>query len=280
MKKITSDWHNHTHCSCDSACMEFEDLILDAGNYGIQNFGVSDHLHAINLEKDIAASRKEYEKAMQNHPELRGHFHFGVEASVMSKWEADKIRNGEFTGDVTYGLRSGGPANDKPIICIDNEFMEKYHIDYVVSGVHWTLYCEDTPSAVVKDYFRQYLYAAAFPHTDILAHFCWWNPTPNMTNPFADFSVITPSMQSELKSALLENNTAFEVNIGAILLNPAYSPAFVDEYLGYVSELQKAGVVLSVGTDSHSPHLAPADYELAEKLFACHGIDPDKFFTL
>ena len=30
---IHSDWHIHTHCSCDGACMEFEALINDAKKY-------------------------------------------------------------------------------------------------------------------------------------------------------------------------------------------------------------------------------------------------------
>jgi len=279
MKKITSDWHNHTHCSCDSACMEFEDYITDAKNYGLKSFGVSDHLHALNLEKDIAASRQEYEKAMENHPELQRRFYFGVEASIMSQWEVNKIHRGDYSGEATYGIRSGGPANDKPVLCVDDEFIEKYHIDYVISGVHWTLYCEYTPSAVVKDYFRQYLFAAAHPHTDILAHFCWWNPTPNMTNPFADFSVISQSMRSELKAALLENNVVFELNIGSVTTD-RYPAHFIEEYLGWAAELQRDGVALSYGTDSHSPHLYPKDYAYAEGLFQKHGIDPEKFFTL
>ena len=36
---IRSDWHIHTHCSCDGACMEYEALINDAPKYGITDFG-------------------------------------------------------------------------------------------------------------------------------------------------------------------------------------------------------------------------------------------------
>ena len=32
---ITKDWHIHTHCSCDSACMTFEDLVSEAKELGI-----------------------------------------------------------------------------------------------------------------------------------------------------------------------------------------------------------------------------------------------------
>jgi len=282
MAKIHSDWHIHTESSCDDACMTIENLVADAKKLGISDYGVSDHLHTVLQECDIADSRRKFNRTLALHPELQGHFHFGVEASVMSQWECNKIAKGDYTEIPIYGIRDGGPANAAPIILVDDEFIEKYGIEYVISGVHWTLYCEKTPQAIVKDYFRQYLYAASYPHTDILAHFCWWNPIPAMQNPFADFSVITESMRSELKAALIENNTALEINICAMLQNEDgfYPASFIDEYLGWMAEMQRSGVVLSLGSDCHSPDLYSKFYTETEKLFDHYGIDTSKFFTL
>lgn len=50
---ITSDWHIHTKCSCDSACMEFETLVAEAKRLGITDFGVSDHYHTRIQESGI-----------------------------------------------------------------------------------------------------------------------------------------------------------------------------------------------------------------------------------
>ena len=280
MKKIRSDWHIHTHCSCDSACMEFEDLIQDAKTYGLEKFGVSDHLHSQYGEKDIAASRADFDKALSNHPELRDRFFFGVEASIMSTWEVDKIARGDYEYEPVYGIRRIGPADTSPIICVNDEFMEKYQIDYLIAGVHWGLYCEEKPQSVVNSYFKQYLYGAAFPYTDILAHFCWWNPTPNIENPFTDFSVISESMRSELKGALLENQVALEMNLCAMLFSGAYPQSFVDEYLGWAAQMQRDGVVLSLGSDCHAPHLPTNHYEAIAERFDHYGIDPDKMFSL
>lgn len=61
---ITSDWHIHTHCSCDSASMGFETLVKEAKELGLTDYGVSDHYHTRIQESDIAHSRIEYEKVM------------------------------------------------------------------------------------------------------------------------------------------------------------------------------------------------------------------------
>ena len=68
----------------------------------------------------------------------------------------------------------------------------------------------------IKEYHRQYLYAATHPYTTIMAHYLWWDDglLPNwwgvkgVENPFLDFSVISQTMRSELKVALLEHQTA------------------------------------------------------------------------
>ena len=140
--KITTDWHIHTKCSCDSACMEFETLVLNAKELGITDFGVSDHYHTILQEPDIAASRKEFDSTLERHPELRGHFHFGIETTLVSAWEADKIRRGEYTEPPIYGFRQGGPKNAPVIFDMDEEFLTKYGVEYFIAGMHWPMYCD------------------------------------------------------------------------------------------------------------------------------------------
>ena len=285
---ITSDWHIHTHCSCDSACMTFEDLITDAKNMGITDFGVSDHYHTSYQEPDIAASRAEYDAALERHPELKGHFHFGIEATVISKWEADKVRRGDYdpSDPPEYGIRVGGPAGAPVIFDFDDEFMEKYKIDYVVAGMHWPMYCGVDTDTLLKEYHRQYMFCATHPYSTIMAHYFWWDDClyescwnmPGLKNPFLDFSVIPHSMRDELTSALKENNVAFEINHCMFYKNMPKS--FVDEYLGWVSDIQKDGVTLSFGSDCHRPRLATVEYGEMDKILTHYGIDSSKFFCL
>lgn len=281
MYKITSDWHMHTEYSCDDASMKMFDLPIEQAVNGITDFGVTDHLHTLLQEADINSSRIAYDKVIAAHPELQGHFHFGVEASVMSEWEADRIARGDYTGFPTYGMRHGCPKNARPWIGANAEFCEKYGIEYVISGVHWPLHIERGLEYTVGEYFRQYLFAAAFPQTDILAHFLWWNPCNNDvdTNPFFDFpNVISEKMRGELQAALLENHVAFELNLCAVLL--PYPESFRDSYLGWCADLQHAGVMLSVGSDNHSSHISGDIYRKAERYFEHYGIDTEKFFCL
>ncbi len=284
---ITTDWHIHTHCSCDSACMEFETLVEEAKKLGITDFGVSDHYHSRIQEADIAASRKEFEKTLKNHPELKGHFHFGIEATLMSKWEIEKIAKGEYTDLPVYGFRSGGPENAELIFDLDQEFLDKYKIEYFIAGMHWPMYCKTDKQSLLTEYHRQYMYCATHPFTDILAHYCWWDETlfkinwglPDAQNPFTYFSDISQTMRSELVAALKENNVAFELN--TFLFGDKNAESMRDEYLGFVADIQRSGVVISMGSDSHSPRLSDGcDYKKCAEIFGHYGIDTSKFYCL
>lgn len=284
---IKSDWHIHTKHSCDSACMEYETLVSEMKKLGIKDYGVSDHYHTRIQEADIAASRKDYEATMEKHPELEGHFHFGIEATIISKWEVDKIARGDYKGVPTYGFRTGGPANAPVTFDFDEEFLDKYKIEYVVSGMHWPMYCDTDLQSVLKEYHRQYMFAATHPYTKILAHYLWfdlnlftkvWN-LPNYKDPFLDFSVIPQGMKSELKAAMSENNVAFELNSG--FFGNAYPEHFLSSYLDWVSELQSSGVQISMGSDCHTEKVSDrCDYSKIDELCTKHGINTSDFFCL
>jgi histidinol phosphatase-like PHP family hydrolase len=214
MKKLTTDFHIHTEFSCDSACITYENLISELSKNGITDFGITDHLHWLVQEDDIMRSKQAYDKALLNHPELKGRMHFGVEASVMSEWELHSLNTGVYPKGHIYGVHRLCPTpNPKPALAIDEEFKQKHGIEYVVSGVHWQLYPNHDKQKVINEYFRLYMYSATNPLTDILAHFLWWNKWEKDvdTDPFIDMDVITPSMRSELECALKENDVAFEV---------------------------------------------------------------------
>ena len=278
---IKSDWHIHTKCSCDSACMEFETLIEDAKKYGLTDFGVSDHYHTRIQEADIASSREEFDKALERRPELKGHFHFGIEATPVSQWEVDKIARGEYTELPVYGFRHGGPAFAPVILDFNDEFIEKYKIEYIVTGMHWPMYCPTDQQSLFKEYHRQYMFAATHPYTDILAHYTWYDRGifPGVENPFLDFTKIPQSMLSELRQAVIENNVAFELS-GSFMFHDKLPQTFIDEYLGWMGDLQRSGVVLSFASDCHSKDLSGVGYAEKDELFKHYGIDTDKFFCV
>jgi len=82
---LTSDWHIHSHNSCDGAALALADLAAEAAAAGIVDYGVTDHLHTpVNLP-DLYASRREFDATFDS-PRI----HFGVEASCVSQWELDE----------------------------------------------------------------------------------------------------------------------------------------------------------------------------------------------
>ncbi|MBI2441615.1 MAG: hypothetical protein HYV35_09605 [Lentisphaerae bacterium] len=273
--KLLSDWHIHSRNSCDGACLMVSDLVREAKQKGVSNFGLTDHLHTPHNLPDIARSRAEF---LSNDPSP--HFHFGIEVSCVSQWEIREIAGGQHKNPV-YGLRSGGKAGCALTIGIMADDIRKYQIEYVVGGAHWPMYVPMEREAVIRDYHRQNMFLAAHPLVDIVAHPWWWmghwidNNGKYTAEPwFDDFSVIPRSMHNEFASAAIEFNTVVEVNIGANLLNRQYPEGFVAQYLEYLAELQSQGVRLSIGSDCHAAHY-DTDFEKTSRMLESTGITDD-----
>ena len=278
--RITSDWHIHSGISCDSACMAVAELISRAAEKGITDFGLTDHLHTPYNLPDIAASRKEF---LANNPSPQ--FHFGVEVSCVSQWELDEIATGKHESPV-YGLRKGGPPGGPLAIGITAADIEDYGIEYVVGGAHWPMYVAMEREAVIRSYHRQNMFLATHPLVDIVAHPWWWagawknEEGKYETDPwFDDFGKIPASMHDEFAAAAMENGKVVEINIQAILLNPAYLDGFKRQYLDYLADFYQRGVSLSIGSDCHNAHY-DVDFETAASMLESVGIADGKLWRL
>lgn len=253
---ITSDWHTHSRNSCDGACIPVAHLLARAGEKGITDLGLTDHVHTRYNLPDLAASRKEY---LACAPSPR--FHFGVEVSCMSQWELDEIAAGRAENPV-YGLREGGPAGGALAIGLTAEDIGHYGVEFVVGGTHWPMYVPLEREAVIRDYHRQNLFLAAHPLVDVVAHPWWWMGKWQdadgryRTDPWLDdFSKIPASMHDEFAGAVREHQTVVEINLEAMLLTGCYVEAFKRQYLDYLAGLKARGALLCVGSDCHD-----ADY--------------------
>ena len=100
--------------------MAVADLVRDAQEKGIEDFGLTDHLHTPFNLPDVAASRREYDAC---DPSPR--FHFGIEVSSVSRWELDEVAAGRHENP-TYGVRQGGPAGGEMAIGITAEQLPKH----------------------------------------------------------------------------------------------------------------------------------------------------------
>lgn len=241
---ITDDWHIHSEHSCDGACMKIENLVIGASEKGIKRFGITDHIHTQFNYPDIINSRKAYD---YNRSE---NFIFGVEVSSVSQWELDKIDSGA-KGNLTYGIREGGPANAQLAIAIDEEYIALNDIKFVVAGTHWSMYAGHRAKDIVKDYHRQNMFLSQHKLVDIVAH-PWWYYGPCDDGWITDFSMIPQSMHQEFAKSCIENQKLVEINLSAMLLNWRYSDKFKQDYIDYLVLLKGYGVQFSIGSDCHS----------------------------
>ena len=277
---LTSDWHLHSQNSCDSACLRMADLLTEAAEQGILDYGVSDHLHTPFQLPDLWASRAEFDATFSS-PRV----HFGVEVSVVSQWELDEVATGQYESPV-YGLREGGPEGAAPAIGMGEEEIVALGIEYVVGGTHWPLYVPIEREAVIRDYHRQNMFLATHPLVTIVAHPWWWmgawqdDDGMYRTGPWLDdFGSVPQAMHEEFAAAAREHGKVVEINLSAMVLTPSYPEAFKQQYVEYLAGLQAAGVMLSLGSDCHSEHY-DTDFAAAAEMLAAAGIWEDLLWRL
>ncbi|NLB55129.1 MAG: hypothetical protein GX811_05080, partial [Lentisphaerae bacterium] len=221
--KITSDWHIHSHNSCDEASLLISNIVNGTAAKGIVEYGVTDHIHTPYNLPDLFASRAEFEQ--QDKPPG---FHFGVEVSVVSRWEIEEIQKGHYN-DPVYGLRGGGEPGCELAIGLTPELIRELSIEYVIGGTHWPMYLPPDSEKIMADYHRQNMFLATHELITIIAHPWWgmgyWNEEEGKycNEPWIyDFDVIPKSMHNEFAMAAIENNKFVEINMAGCLLNPVY----------------------------------------------------------
>ena len=278
--KLSSDWHIHSRNSCDSACMAVADLVRDAQKKGIEDFGLTDHLHTPFNLPDVAASRREYDAC---DPSPR--FHFGIEVSSVSRWELDEMAAGRHENP-TYGVRQGGPAGGEMAIGITAEQLAEHGVEFVVGGTHWPLYVSFERQAIIADYHRQNMFLATHPLVDIVAHPWWWMghwQADDKSYPaepwFDDFGHVPAAMHDEFAAAAIESDTKVEVNLCAMLLNRGYPARFKEQYAEYLAGLKATGVRLTIGSDCHSERY-DIDFETPARMLEAVGIGEGDLWRL
>ncbi len=277
---LHSDWHIHTHHSCDEAALAIADLVAAAPAAGVQDNGITDHLNTPYNLPDLEAARQEY---LASNPSP--HFHFGVEASVVSTWELEQIATGAYPNPV-WGLRAGGPPGAPLALGISADDIRRLGIEYVIGGTHWPIYVPLEREAVIRDYHRQYLFLATHPLVTIVAHPWWWmghwrdDDGCYRSDPWLDnFGKIPQSMHDEFAAAVIEHGKVVEINVAATLMNPAYPDHFADQYLEYLAYLKERGVTFSLASDCHASTYDPP-FEAAAEMLARIGIHDEDLWRL
>jgi len=278
--KITSDWHIHSANSCDEAALSVWDLLREAPAKGIRDLGLTDHIHTPFNLPDLANSRAEFDREGAS-----GRFHFGVEVSCVSQWEIEQIARGAVANPV-YGIRTGGPAGCQLAIGLAEADLERFDVEFVVGGTHWPMYVPMQRETIIRDYHRQNMFLANHSLVDIVAHPWWWHghwqdDSGHFSDEpwFDDFGCIPQSMHVEFAAAAIQNRKRVEINLGAMLLNPAYPQRFKQQYLEYLGGLNSSGVSLCIGSDCHDVHY-DVDFESAATMLDSVGIAEKDLWVL
>ena len=276
--RIRQNLHIHSHHSCDSACATLDDIQKEMLQYGMTEFGVSDHLHTHYNFCDVTGARNDFLCA--GRPEA---FHFGIEVSSVSEWECQKIAAGDYErigDDPVYGLRfARGPEENKVVIGITEEEIRLCGIEYVIAGVHWPLYTRPDRESATWDYFHQMISLLQNPLVTILAH--PWDSLEMAAGGFfqsrdakdVDYDALTeipPELNEKLMLELLKYNKAAELNL-AVLNSPSLPEKCRKAYWKTFAQWREAGVQFTIGSDQHGPHAVPALFAASELLLDCYG---------
>lgn len=292
--KIRQNLHIHSAHSCDSACATLADIQKEMLQYGMTEFGISDHFHSQYNLCDLQGARNDF-LAYERPPE----FHFGVEISCMSKWECQRIAEGKYErifDDPVYGLRYQKIDEDadlSPCIDLTADDIRRLNIEYVIAGVHWPLDGNRDRDELIEDIYQQHLYLASEPLVDIIAHpwdalelFCVWKDWTGQTGKgrfnraVADDSVFNDLKEKneKLLELILKNRKLVELNL-AVLSGPQ-SPEVLKAMWTFLAEWREAGVKFIIGSDQHAAHANPAQMRAMEQLLDCYGFKDEHIHYL
>lgn len=253
-----SDWHIHTEASYDAE-LKVPDLIERAKKNGIKQFGITDHVNYPFMAKHLERSRDLF---LANRTDG---FHLGVELTTLPKSQYDfALRHPSDPDNRKKYLHGYIPPifkKDGIALSLSEEDIEKYEVEYVVAGAHWSFSPRQTRKAAIKSYHEQQMFIAQQKYVDIIAH-PWWIymaiflKNGIMTGPwYDDFSIIPKSMHDEFAAAALENNMLIELNTDFFVAD-IYTDKFKKQYAEYICMLHEKGLPIAIGSDLHNNYTA------------------------
>lgn len=235
------DYHTH-HYRCGHARGNMEDYIEQAIALGLREIGLSDHSPIYHLGNDphplpgTAMSRTELP-------------HYVAEALHLKERYADRIA-------VKVGIESDY------ILDYDEHYRSlwsQYPLDYVIGSVHWLgrwsiFQPELPPGKTAFEVYHEYLHttrrAALSGAYDIIGHLDCLKTRGHLPD-----RAIIPDLEETIRT-LAEANVAIELNTSGWRkdCNESYPRAEVLE------RCHHWGVPVTLGSDSHDPHLVGAGF--------------------
>jgi len=218
------DLHLHTaHVGCANETMSVSALLARAEELAYSQIAITDHYngpHHGDAQKAIREDLRSYDGPLA--------ITWGVEWNV---------------ADGSTGVLTGDEAT-----------VVEYGWEFVIAGPHGR-YGETDPDAIVATQHRLMLATMHNPLVDALVH-PWWFTVGEFAPDqpmawFTDMSRIPAWHAEELAQASVETGTAIEMNADAIIHQPSYTPAFLEDYQVYMARLHELGATFTVASDAH-----------------------------
>jgi histidinol phosphatase-like PHP family hydrolase len=247
---------------------------------GIEQYGVTDHLHTAYNLSDIVSSRNDF---LAHRPPAN--FHFGVEVSCMDKRECDRVIAGDYVAwgeKPVYGFRDMMDYTGEMAIALDADIVSKLGVEFVVGGLHWPLTASSNRDEIILNYLEQQLFLINHPLVDILAHpwysldqaaGYWYRYRDESHKDRSVFADIPAEYNDALADTLIKQNKPAEINL-AVMLSPY--PEISEYLLNLFCNWKQKGVKFTFGSDLHAAHFSLERFcTLEKKLTALNFTEED-----
>ena len=217
------DYHIHTgHIGCSGNTATIEQIYRRCEELELTSIAITDHLNSLDyIEKHEAI------KADMDSNAMDAEVFFGVELDV--------------------------PPHAAPMP-YNKIIKENVGIQFAIGGAHGTYLDTYDLTRLIGIQHQILCKTAADPLIDVVVH-PWWFSKSEFDRKgypwFDDLSAVPDDLHIEFARTAAENNTAIEVNAGAIHCNGAYSDRFKEQYNEYIKLLVAEGAKLSICSDAH-----------------------------
>lgn len=161
------DWHIHSVASYDGF-ITLDELIKRAKEYGLTQFGISDHVNYPFMIEHLKMARKLF---LYRNEKVEG-FHFGVELTTMSKFEIEYSRFYRFERGYRLPgyVRPDVEGQDPLDFPMTEEEIRELRVEYVIGAAHLTFHTPTDRKSLIQNWHDQQMLCATDARIDIVGH--------------------------------------------------------------------------------------------------------------
>jgi len=223
---VGTDYHIHTHyVGCANETMRIPAILERCNALGRTSIAITDHRDDDGRRDKNQLIKQELERTDPGGLEV----FFGCELNIQNL-DADVV--------------------------LDERMKSDEGFDIVAAGIHstWRQPGDAGVPEIVERYCDLLCKVAANPLIDVVLHPWWFNErefNEQLKAGFTSLEMVPGEWTRKLADICVKNDTAIELNTGAVLTYRAYSEPLRKSYKTYIARLVELGCLISLGTDAH-----------------------------